>query len=102
MALRLKGYITESGELKVELPEGSAAGEVQITIRYEEEIAWEKRPWTEAELKEMLTPNPVPANQIVSEPLEDDPFHLDSGVIVRMMRTSIWDVCMNIKRDLED
>jgi hypothetical protein len=103
----VKGYITEDGQLKVELPEGWQPGEVEVTIAVTEksgdEIPWEERPWTQEELDESLKFKPVPAEDIVpggwevSESVKDWP---DSAIMVRMMRTSIWDVYQQIVKDV--
>jgi len=64
MALRLKDYITESGELKVELPEDHPVGEVEVIIEEQAETAWEDQPWTDDEIKEMMRSNPKTGAEI--------------------------------------
>lgn len=72
MVVNIKGYISEDGQLIVELPQdsGFAAGdEVEITVRAvtEETSPDEDVTWTEEELAEMLallTPNPKTGKQI--------------------------------------
>lgn len=68
MALRLKGYITEDGQLNVELPEHHPTGEVTVTIEtpHTEGTSWEERPWTDEELDQMLQSKPIPAKDIVA------------------------------------
>jgi hypothetical protein len=49
----LKGRITESGELEVELPKDIPAGETQVDITIHipaDELPWEQQPWTATEL----------------------------------------------------
>jgi hypothetical protein len=71
----VKGYITDDGQLKVELPEGWQPGEVEVTIAVTEksgdDIPWEERPWTQEELDESLKFNPIPAENIVPGGWED-------------------------------
>jgi hypothetical protein len=51
VTLRLTGTITEDGNLNVQLP----SGEVEVTLELVlEELRWELRPWTEAELEELM------------------------------------------------
>jgi hypothetical protein len=65
--LHVKGYITEDGQLKVDLPQGLKPGEVEVTITIPEEAEtpWEELPWTEEELQASLNFHPVPAEDIV-------------------------------------
>lgn len=71
----LKGYITESGELKVDLPKDHPVGEVRVTIQAEDEfdaqepIPWDEQPWTEEELEEMLARHPRTLGEILKEGL---------------------------------
>ena len=61
--IRLKGILTETGEIKVDLPENWQPGEIEVLIPTEE------MEWTEeelAELEELMKPEPVPASQIVT------------------------------------
>ncbi len=66
--IHLQGRITEAGELDVQLPEGLPAGEVQVTIEVSssEDLPWELRPWTEAELAELMKPTPMTGADIVA------------------------------------
>jgi len=58
--LHVKGYITEDGQLKVELPPGLQPGEVEVTIAVPEaETPWEERPLTDEEIKAMIHPEPI-------------------------------------------
>ena len=72
MALaRIKGYITKTGELQVELPEGLPSGEVTVTIEAvilpEDETPAEIPPtWTDQEIEAMLQPNPKSGAEIVA------------------------------------
>lgn len=63
--LELSGRITESGHLEIELPEGPPAGTVTVRIDVpESEIDWENQPWTQEELRELLTPHPKTGAEI--------------------------------------
>ena len=53
--LELKGRITRSGKLEVQLPEGLPAGEVTIRIEVRGED-WEQQLWTEDEIRELIKP----------------------------------------------
>lgn len=49
--LKLKGYITEDGEIKVyDMPADHPVGEVAVVV----ETVPQEEPWTEAELQELL------------------------------------------------
>ncbi|MBZ0301679.1 MAG: hypothetical protein K8J31_18170 [Anaerolineae bacterium] len=107
---KIKGQI-KNGRLEIELPDNVTDGEVTLKLPIlvdEQTLPSDERPWTDEEIAEMLRPDPKTGAEIVAEmhkttrTLEDDPYHLDSPVIVRMMRTSIWDVCRMIQRELED
>jgi hypothetical protein len=65
---RLVGYITEAGELKVELPKDHPIGEVKVTI---ESLAEEISPLTSEEIRAFLTFKPVPAHELVFGGWED-------------------------------
>jgi hypothetical protein len=82
--IQLTGRITESGELKIDdLPEGLPPGEVQVTLEVEvpaeEEIPWEDRPWTDEEIKEMMTITPKTGAEIVAR-LEKEGGWEDKGI----------------------
>jgi len=64
----LKGRVTESGELEIDLPEGLTPGEVDVTIKVlpHEEKSFEDRPWTDEEIQEMLRPHPKTGAEIVA------------------------------------
>ncbi|MBI5666706.1 MAG: hypothetical protein HZC41_01750 [Chloroflexi bacterium] len=68
VSIRLKGIITETGELGVQLPEGLPPGEVQVTIevRPQEEVPWEERPWTDEEIRELTKVAPKTGAEIVA------------------------------------
>lgn len=53
MDIVLKGYITESGELKIELPVGLPVGEVQVSIQVTAPEPPTDETWTEAELEDL-------------------------------------------------
>lgn len=70
VTFQLKGRITESGELDVQLPKGIPAGEVQVEVTIDtpaEELPWELRPWTDEELAELLKTEPKTGAEIVAE-----------------------------------
>ncbi len=72
--IRLKGYITETGEIKVDLPENHPVGEVDLTIESlpeDAKISHEVITWTQEELDDVLNFNPVPANEIETGGWED-------------------------------
>jgi hypothetical protein len=68
--IQLTGHITASGELKIDdLPPGLSPGQVQVTIEVPaqaEEIPWEDRPWTDEEIRAMMTPTPKTGAEIVA------------------------------------
>lgn len=107
---RIKGQIKD-GRLEVELPDNVTDGEVtlKLPVLIDESILPPgEGPWTDEEIAELLRPEPKTGAEIVadmhatSRTLEDDPYYLDSAVIVRLMRTSIWDVCRMVQRELKD
>ena len=55
--IEVRGRITEAGRLEVDLPEGLPPGDVVVKIEVPaaEEMAWESQPWTEEEIRELLT-----------------------------------------------
>jgi len=71
MAIYVKGYITKSGEIKVDLPKDHPVGEVTIIIEEgaREAIPWDTQPWTAAELDEMLTAKPGTLGEILQDGL---------------------------------
>jgi hypothetical protein len=64
----LTGYITETGELRIDLPKDHPIGAVKVTI---ESAAEEASPLTPEEIKEFLTFKPVPAHELVFGGWED-------------------------------
>ena len=73
--LHLKGLITEDGKLQVELPPDVQPGDVDVIIQphaVEEDVPWEERPWTEAELDELMTRTPKTGAEIVQMLEETD------------------------------
>lgn len=97
----VKGYIRD-GKLKVDLPDKVADGEVQVKIPVPGE---QDEPLTEAEISALMKPNPKPIGEILEDLKKSDvkafDYELDGAVIVRMMRISMWDVFMDIMRDLK-
>ena len=55
--ITLKGYVTEEGELKVELPDDHPVGEVNVTIESLEML-------TDDEIAEMMRPQPKTGAEI--------------------------------------
>ncbi|MBI5668319.1 MAG: hypothetical protein HZC41_09955 [Chloroflexi bacterium] len=97
----IKGYIRD-GKLNVELPDNVVDGEVEVKIPIPAE---EDKPLTEAEIRELMTPNPKTIGEILEELKENNvkafDYELDGAIITRMMRVSIWDVFMDIMRDVK-
>jgi hypothetical protein len=85
VSIRLKGRITENGDLEIKLPEGLPPGEVQVTVEVPaetntEELPWEERPWTDEEIREMLkSRHPLTGAEIV-ERLEAEGGWEDMGI----------------------
>ncbi len=68
MAIYVKGYINEKGEIKADLPENHPVGEVTITISepLKEIMPSDSQSWTEAEIRELLTQNPSTLGEILT------------------------------------
>jgi hypothetical protein len=71
MAIYVKAYITEAGEIKADLPKNHPVGEVTLFIAEEnqEAIPWDTQPWTQEELDEMLASRPSTLGEILSDGL---------------------------------
>jgi hypothetical protein len=54
MLIQLKGQITEQGELRVKLPAGMPAGEVDVFVLHD--TISDDEQWTEAELAALFSP----------------------------------------------
>lgn len=93
----IKGYIKD-GVLEYELPENVIEGEAEITVP----IVADEDDLTAEELVTYLKFKGLPLGEIEVPEHEKDPYHLESAVIVRLMRTSIWDICRMVQRELED
>ena len=67
MAIYVKATISESGEIKADLPKDHPVGEVTLVIEaaVRETIPWDSEPWTQEELTEMLTPRPSTLGEIL-------------------------------------
>src|SRR5574341_1027392 len=64
-SIRLAGRITEKGELKVALPKGLPAGEVQVVIEVPGGAQGSAdQSWTKEELRELLRSEPRTAAEI--------------------------------------
>ena len=61
VTITLKGYITEDGQIKVDLPENHPVGEVTLII----EPVDDEAPWTDEEIDELLRPEPKTGAEIV-------------------------------------
>jgi hypothetical protein len=55
MMIQLRGRITEEGELRVKLPAGIPAGEVDVMLLSAEEPSASDTTWTDEELTELFT-----------------------------------------------
>jgi|SRR5579859_3974594 len=65
--LELQGHITKKGKLEVHLPAGLPEGDVKVRIDLPDaESDWENQPWTEDEIRELMTPNPKSGAEIVA------------------------------------
>lgn len=66
----LEGRISETGELQIEKPQGLRTGKVTVTITEltdeEDDMNRELRPWSEAEVREMIKPKPKTGAEIVA------------------------------------
>ncbi len=70
--LKLKGFITEDRQLKVDLPDDVPAGEVEITLEIDQSI-------TEEELKELMTFKPATGAEIADMLEAEDGWWEDMG-----------------------
>ena len=66
MALHLKAYITEAGEIKAKLPVDHPVGEVQLIIETAEEVPTAELPLTDEEIAELMRPEPKTGAEIVA------------------------------------
>lgn len=67
--IHLKGHITKDGKLQVELPPDIQPGDVDVIIQplaVADDVPWEERPWTEAEIDEMMTRSPKTGAEIAA------------------------------------
>lgn len=62
--ITIKGTLTPEGIIQVDLPDGWQPGEISVEIAIEPTF-------TDAELDDLMTPNPKPANQIKTGGWED-------------------------------
>ena len=74
MAMRqtVHGYLNDKGEIEIDLPENWQPGEIQVLVPVKDdtpESDWENQPWTEEELKEMLTFRPSTMGEILKSGL---------------------------------
>jgi hypothetical protein len=78
----LKGKITRKGKLKIDLPEGLAPGEVEVTITVPtpDDLSDEDRPFTDEELKELMRPDPKTGAEIVAR-LKKEGGWEDKGIL---------------------
>jgi hypothetical protein len=100
MALKVKGYISESGEVQLELPANHPVGEVTFLIKPVEP------PLSEEEIRALITPEPKTAGDILDwlqkNPPDPETFRdwPDTLIVMAMRRMSIWDVYMQIVEDV--
>jgi hypothetical protein len=72
--VRVKGRIKD-GKIEAELPENVLDGEVELVVATTEETAdslipdWDQVPWTEAELNDLLKPNPMTLGELLESGL---------------------------------
>jgi hypothetical protein len=73
VAILLKGYVNESGELKVDIPDWIKLppGVVKVTIQQIPSSEETQPGWTDEELDELLTFHPTPAEDMVAGGWED-------------------------------
>ncbi len=65
--IELTGRINKAGELEVKLPAGLPTGEIRVRLEIPDtELPWEERPWTEDEIRELLTFHPATGAEIVA------------------------------------
>src|SRR5688572_20372640 len=65
--LELRGRINEHGELEIELPAGLPHGEVIVRIDVPGEITnWEHQPWTDEEIRELMSPKRNTIEELVA------------------------------------
>jgi hypothetical protein len=69
MVIYVKAFITEDGVIQAELPPDHPVGEVTVIIESAStsDKDWENQPWTEAELKELLRPQPSTLGEMLDE-----------------------------------
>lgn len=84
----IKGYVRD-GKLEVELPENVTEGEILVQL-----------PVSIDEQAHLLEDRPLFSEG--AGPCVDDPYYLDSAVIIELMRTSIWDIALQIKCELAE
>jgi len=76
MAIELKAHVGKGGIVTLQLPPEFEDDEVRITVESTrgseatstEEIPWEERPWTKAEIEELLTFKGQTGAEIASAP----------------------------------
>ncbi len=75
VTLELHGRITEKGDLEVHLPSGLTAGDVTVRIDVPDSD-WENLPWTEEEMRELMTPDPKSGAEIAAMLQQMEPIDL--------------------------
>jgi hypothetical protein len=72
--VRIKGRIKD-GKIEAELPENVLDGEVELLVQTADTVTdvpnseWDNLPWTEAELDELLKPNPMTLGELLESGL---------------------------------
>ncbi len=65
-ALELDGQINENGDLEVHLPDGLPAVKVRVRIDFpDSENKQDEEPWTDEEIREMLTPRRKTMKEVI-------------------------------------
>jgi hypothetical protein len=92
--IELTARVSETGELKVQLPAEFRSNEVRVRVEaledeQDQEKPWEERPWTREEIEELLQPNPQTGSEIAKSPAIGSWSHLgieDSAEYVEQLR----------------
>lgn len=65
--LELRGKITESGHLEIQLPAGLPVGEVTVRIEVlAHDTNWENQMWTKEEIERLMTLKPMPRDEFLA------------------------------------
>ncbi len=73
-SVELLGRIDETGNLEISQPPGLHAGaRVKVIITELDDEQWEERPWTEAELRELMKPDEPKTGSEIAAWLQANP-----------------------------